>query len=214
MKNKKYINLDDVNEQHEFNNKKKKVIKKNVFERFSTKENILIFSFVLILLIIGVNLLKRFDPFKEIEYNEITVEDIINGSIIEYDRDIYWTLNEILLQFLSSNDSGNSPLGEGKVHNTYYKYEMKEYYNILTEDYKNYLGKVKYLKTANDVIKKYKNNYENLNVASNKVPIRKIYKYQKIEGDYFLIQLNTSIETYVGIKLNKELSTYSIFYLE
>lgn len=221
MSEKRYIgleDLDEINKQYEQmkkNKKKNKKERKSIFEKFSTKENIIIFSFLLIFLIIISVLIKKYNPFNKIDYRKITIGDLLIESEVNYNRDTYWILNDILLSFLySSTTNTTSANGEGSESSLYYKFSTVEYYEALTDDYQAFLSKEKYLELANKVISNFKDNYEVLVSATNIAPIRKVYKCNKYSGDLYLVKLNTSINSYIGIELFKDVSKYRIFYME
>ena len=223
MSENRYIGLEDleeINKQRELEQKNRKKYRnkkerKSIFERFSTKENIIIFSFLLIFLIIGWRLIVKFNPFSDINYRKVDINSFLENSSVENNRDVYWILNEVLLEFLYSNGvTKTSNNGESAESNSYYKYDTQAYYNVLTSDYKTYLTKKKYLELANSVINNYQENYESLVNATNEAPIRKIYKYNKLAGDYYIVRLSTSNESYIGIELMQDTSNYKIFFLE
>lgn len=221
MSEKKYIGLEDleeINKQYEQmkkDKKKNKKERKSIFEKFSTKENIIIFSFLLIFLIIISVLIKKYDPFRKIDYKNITISHLLMESVVSYDRDTYWILNDILLSFLYSGTTNTiSANGEGSESNLYYKFSTEEYYDALTDDYQKFLSEEKYLELANKLISNFKENYEVLISATNIAPIRKVYKCNQYSGDLYLVKLNTSTNSYIGIELFKDVAKYRIFYME
>lgn len=207
-KNKKKINK---------RNNKRERIKVSIFEKFTTKENIIIFSFLLIFLIIGWNLIRNFNPFREMDYRKIDAEYFLSDAIQISNRETYWILNDILLYFLHSDQAisdKSSNNGEGLESNLYYNYSTEAYYDTLTPDYQTYLSKTEYMKLADHVISNYNENYEPLVSSASEVPIRKIYQYQNENSEYYLVQLNTSNLSYIGIELFRTSSQFNIFYLE
>ena len=224
----RYIGLDDlekINRKMSENikdrkNKKNRVKKerKSIFDRFSTRENIIIFSFLLIFLILAWNLVKSYDPYDLIDYREINSSTLLNNSSREYDRDVYWILNEIVLNILYSSEVGETDIyanGEGLEESLYYKFSTIEYYDALIKDYQKYLSKEKYKEIANKVIKNYKQNYNVEFKVSTQVPIKKVYKVNNLNnGDFYLVELNTSLKSYIGIQLIRETSKFKIFYIE
>lgn len=206
---KKDISLNDIDKKNTEENIKNKGKRETIFERFSTKENIIIFSFFLIFLILIWNIIKSYDPYSKIDYRKINVETLLQNSSVEYNRENYWILNGILLRFLHSDiEKANTDNYSSS------NYSIDQYYEILNEDFGIYLNKEKFIELSSNVIEKYKSDYENLNGVDSEVPIRKIYKINNYDGDYFLVRLNTKKDTYVGIRLYKNYSTYKIFYLE
>jgi hypothetical protein len=225
MSENRYIGLEDLerinneNKQNQKNDRKNKNKGKriSVFDRLTTKENIIIFSFLLIFLLIASALIAHYNPFSTIDYRKVNSEYFLSDSTEVIDRDVYWILNDIILNVLHSGNYTSSSLsanGEGTESDLYYKYSAEEYYNVLNSDYKKYLSKKKYLELLNNVISNYNENYESLVGATSEAPIRKVYQYSKLNGDYYIVRLSTSNESYIGIQLFRESSQFSIFYLE
>ena len=221
MSKNRYIGLEELDNMNKKNEQKKKDYKikkrekRSIFERFSTKENIIIFSFLLLFLIIIWSLIKKYNPFDNINYNKSDINTFLVSSTSINDRDTYWILNDIVLNLLYSGTSNNVSInGESTESNLYYKFSTKEYYNALTSDYKKFLPEKEYINLMTNVIQKYRENYENLTSATNEAPIRKVYKYTKSSGEYYIIKLNTSIDTFIGIQLFRKESKFNIFYLE
>lgn len=221
MDKKRYIgleDLDEINRQNELlkkNSKKRKKEKRSIFEKFSTKENIIIFSFLLIFCIIGWQLINKYNPFDKVDYRKLTINDLLDNSTPDYNRENYWILNNILLEFLYSNsENTTSKNGEGSEANMYFNYNTEEYYEVLTNDYKKYLSKEKYLELSNNVITNFKENYKVLVNATNIAPIRKVYKCNIYSDNLYIVKLNTSNNSYVAIELFKDISKFKIFYME
>ena len=80
-------------------------------------------------------LLKNITKTSEgIDYKKTDITDLLIFSSTVKDRDIYWNLDGIVTEFISSYKSGTNKDIK----------ETKYYYNALDPDYKKYLGKKKY----------------------------------------------------------------------
>lgn len=183
--------------------KKQIVNKKNIFERLSTKENIVIFSFVLVILIFMSLVIKSYVKYDQINYDKVSFNSLKLFSNKINDRQTYWILNDIVDRFLNSNLTQDD--------NNKSKYCIEDYYKTLFNDYKVYLGKKEYKKLASKIILNYKDNYDNKFNLNNKVPIKNVYSINDYK-DFYLVELNTKNESYIGVKLYKNVDEYSFFY--
>ncbi len=203
MKKNKKINIDEANKYEQNIKDSMKLNKKTIFERFTVKENILIFSIILILLIIANNFVKNINVSNtKLNYKNLTAEQIIENSQVSYDREVYWRLNAILRNVLSAGDKGNHDY-DANIDLSYYKYSSDQYYKYLTNEYKKNISKIEFKNKLNKVIQKAM--YLDL-------PIEKVYKYDN--SDFYLVKLKSNEASYVGIKLMSDSNTYYIFYLE
>lgn len=216
MREIKYIGLEDIEKKENVKNKKKvfnkKRIKKDFFYIFTTKESIVIFTIVLFSFILFFALVNRYNLYSVIDYNSEDIYSLLSKSSVENDRDVYWTINDIVLEILASNYKNN--LSVNSYGETNYKFDTSDYYSLLINDYKKYLKKDKFVDLTVNLIESYGNNYENKNLSSEIVPIRKIYKCDDLNGDYYIVQLNTSTDNYIGIKLIKDVQKFNIFYVQ
>lgn len=197
MKKNNKINMNAVKN---YENNLKKENKKSIFERFTLKENIVIFSIFLILVILANNFIKNINiSGVKLNYKNLTAEKIIENSIVSYDREVYWRLNTIIQNVLSAEDETK---GQG-IDLSYYKYSSNEYYRYLTNEYKKNIGKLEFKNKLHNVISKSR---------SISMPIDKIYKFDN--SNFYLVKLKSEESAYIGINLMTDSNTYYIFYLE
>lgn len=202
MKKNKKINIDEAKKYEQNLKDSMKLNKKTIFERFTVKENILIFSIILVLLILANNFVKNINVSSvKLNYKNLTAEQIIENSQVSYDREVYWRLNTILRNVLSAENKDNNYTSN--IDLSYYKYSSDQYYKYLTNEYKKNISKVEFKNKLKKVI--HKTSYLDL-------PIEKVYKYDN--SDFYLVKLKSQEAAYVGIKLMSDSNTYYIFYLE
>lgn len=184
----------------------KKLTKRNVFERFTVKENILIFSVVLILLIIANRLIQNSGTnSNELNYKDISAEKIIEDSNVCYDREVYWRLDSIIKTILATKISDKDDIHEnsdGLVESQ--KYSINDYYHFITGRYKKNISKANFISKLKNVIAKANIEYSN--------PIDKIYQYNN--STYYLVKIKSDNDIYIGIDLLSEVNGYYIFYVE
>ncbi|MBR5228133.1 MAG: hypothetical protein IKV94_05820 [Clostridia bacterium] len=162
---------------------------------------------VIVFLIILTNLIRS-DNEAIIDYGDVeSVSDILVNATLDTDRETYYTLDAIISKFVSSY-SVNEENDEG----------YEEYYNVLHKSYRDELGKSKYKEIAKNFFDKLTITQETgmstLSYVQSERILRQIYA---IDTNTYLCVVgaeNSSKVGYIGIKLNNETNTYSIFYLE
>lgn len=175
-------------------------------DRLTNKQKILFFSLVLIVLIllsVALNSYLHADKFKTIDYKNEKINDIIKQSAEVNDTNIYWTLNDIIVKYLSNYNFDDF-------------YSNYDSYNTLTKKYKKFLDKKEYAEKYKDFVGKFvlsghltptKNDIQTYDL------INKIYKFDENAYICQLISENESIG-YIGLKLNTNSKTAEIFYIE
>ena len=218
----KYIGLDDIekiNNQNEVNkkNKKNKKNKRKIvffWEKLSIKENIIIFSFILIFFIIINGVIRYYESYNIIDYSKIEFLEFIDEN--EINREIFWNSNEIVSMLIySSNSETSKYCDREKYPKDYLKHTIDEYYDTLYDDYKKIMSKKKYDEIMNKIISNYyKDNDYNLNEFSNSV-IESVYKINsdKVPSNSYLVKIKSDIPSYIGITMNEESSTFKIFWI-
>lgn len=165
---------------------------------------LLIIVFAIITNLIRANLNSTFN------YNKISsAQELAQGAAITYDRETYYVLDSIITKFISSyapNDNSSDSV------------KYNDYFTVLDESYKKWLGKKKYSEVAENFLKRFAYVSDGA-MDSNEVVIstnviRGIYdmgnsKYMCVVGIP-----NSSDYGYIGIKLDSYDKTYEIFYLE
>ena len=126
--------------------------KQNVkMDTISSKQKLILAICFLLIIIVLLWISKQIFNKDEFDYRKITHDDFIYSGLINTDRQIYWSLNEIISNIL------NSYKNIGKEEGI----KPEDYYDVLSEDYKDYLGKGKYKKLINEFLQKFvvKNSY-------------------------------------------------------
>lgn len=206
MKKTKKIGKDDIEKIENAEKRFEKANKKTIFERFTLKENILVFSVFLILLVIANILIQNIGTnSNELNYKSISAKSIIKDSNVVYDREIYWRLDAVLKNVLSAdyNENNQNVVQNGDGVYGYYKYSADKYYNFLTSRYKKSISKSEFKKKLSSVISK---------ADSLSRPIEKIYQYNN--STYYLVKIKSDENIYIGIDLLSDVNGYYIFYVE
>ena len=159
---------------------------------------------VLICLLLLNTLLKKGRTDEFWNYDEIE-----SASLLMYlgekvtDREMYYTLENIVNQYL------NSYIDNGDEEKELYD----EYYNYLTESYRDYLSKRGYKKVAKNFLDKFY-----INIDSN---YETMYTHQilkgicKFDNDIYLCQLERKNEkSYIAFQLNESQNAFKIVYIE
>lgn len=175
-------------------------------KRVDTK--LLLFTLVLVLIVLLLlNYFFKNNGTDEIwNYKEITTAlDVMYLGQRVTDRQTYYDLESIVVQYL------NSYLAEYNGDKDTYK----DYYNYLTEDYKRYLGKRKYIKVAENFLNKFYINMDSdyINMDTTQV-LKNVYKF---DDDVYMCELysNSNEKTgYIAVRVNMNSARFNIVYIE
>lgn len=185
-------------------------------KRVTPIQNFVLLTTTLVLLIVVATVLMRLDfSKKSIDYGKADKYTFIMNSTEIKDRDIYWTLNNVIIKFLESYQSVEKMDTSFLIEYKYSGFSLEEYYEALDYDYKRYLSKKKYLEKAKNMISKMVTWNDNGFVLKTEDIISQIYKLDDYNG--YLCELNTvnKEETaYIGIIFDNEKKEYRIFYIE
>ena len=170
---------------------------------------LIMFLLILICLLIFNYFLRKTNDADNIwNYSNIdTVSTILYKGTKTTNREIYYTLNEIVTNYIEAylvTDENSS---------------WQNYYEVLSDEYNNYLNRKEYNVLAEDFLKKFYVYSEDIEIEANEYMdvqeiITKIYEF---EGNKYICVLESSITGnvgYIGIQLNEKKEIYSIFYLE
>lgn len=181
----------------------KKVKNINV-NTISSKQKLLLAICFLLIIIVLLWISKQIFKKREFDYKNMNHTDFISEGIINNDRDIYWSLNEIIVNILVTYEN----IGKDD------SIKPEDYYIVLSEDYKDYLGMSRYKKLINEFLQKFviKNSYTTT-IKTSKI-IKNVYY---LDNNRYICELSTvseENEAYIGITLNTANKTYNIFYIE
>lgn len=190
---------------------------------------ILLMLFIILILVIATSMLKanlKIDK-ESWDYSDVrkleSITEYINKDYLINNKVRYWELSNIIDKYIDTI-----------INNSEYTY--KDYYDVLTKEYKKQINREQYNKLAYDFI--YKFIYESNNSTYEKVEysVKDIYLYDdnmylcyvsvdvdemsdneiglyfKNDNEDIVVERKTA--GYIGIKLNEKNETYSIFYLE
>lgn len=161
-------------------------------------------------LAVAVNFMRN-NLNQKINYNsDDVVADLLKSATVTYDRAIYYTLEDIIVNYIYSFDPESFYLED--------QIGYEEYYEVLDETYRSKLGKAKYMETAKNFFEsvRYTNSssMDSITMTITTDIIRKIYD---LGNNQYLCLVGVENGTkfgYIGIKLDTYNTTYNIFYLE
>lgn len=173
--------------------------------------------FTLVLILIALLLLNWLLGNRKVEgmwnYEEIeTAANLIyQGERVE-DREIYYTLENIIKQYLNSyKDTYTEDVNEVKMSYT-------EYYDYLTKNYKDYLSQSEYNKVAEKFLDKFyaeaESEYEKMEFMDVEQILKEVYSF---ENGVYICRLEstyTGNEGYIAIALNTNKNAYNFVYIE
>ncbi|MDD3303672.1 MAG: hypothetical protein PHP54_02005 [Clostridia bacterium] len=181
--------------------KKEKLIDMN---QFSSKQKVLLAICFLLIVIGALMVSKLIFKKREIDYTKMNATKFIEQGELNNDREIYWSLNEIISNIISSykNIDEKDSITPDK------------FYHVLTDEYREYLGKNKFNKRMDSFLQKFiiENPYSN-SIKTTRV-VSEVYS---LSNNKYMCKLSPSkdgVEAYIGIILNTLDKTYGIFYIE
>ena len=182
----------------------------DIKDNITSKQKLLLGIVCLLLIIVVFSVLKNVTSKndKAIDYKTADEYTFLIASSEESDRDVYWTLNKIVYEYLSSYQNSYNSKIKG----------FDYYYGALDPDYKKYLGKKKYLTLSKNLIKKVLGDKADSQDDFYILPeplITKVNKLNNYDNAYFceISTLNEGENAYIGIILDTEKSKYNIFYI-
>lgn len=179
------------------------------YNSLNGKRKLLLAIIIILVIIILYHVFIKASPRgNEINYKKITAQIIIEDSTVEYDRGKISILNSIIENVFKLQESELMIEGENISKKQFYK-------AAVTNNYKNNLSFGKFKKKIDHISEKVYFGYKNKNMLNLKDIIKNVYYSPNY--DMYLIELNENYEqenTYIGIRLITETSTYYIVYLE
>jgi hypothetical protein len=182
----------------------------------NSKQRLVFFCICLILLVIGTTIITSINSDnKVIDYEKTDIYELIIDSTETKDRDIYWTLNKIILEFLKSYQTVEKMDTSDLVEYHYTGYDLDDYYKALDPEYKKFLGKKEYIEISKNMMSKMVTWNDNGFILKEQNIINTVYKLNDYEG--YICKLNTvdnKNQAFIGIILDKENNEYNIFYIK
>ena len=181
-------------------------------DEFSNKQKLAFLILILAVLVVFTLLIQKYlrqDNSRKVDYSNDSGSTLVANSDLLEDRAIFWQLNEIINSYFNSYSEYND-LGEKKKD--YFSY--KNYYDILTDDYKSKLSKSGYIEVANKFFAKFMPDAldDGDPVISEVNVLGRAYKF---DTNKYICLIQTGHElAYIGIELVPSTKNWYIFYLE
>ena len=180
----------------------------DIKDNITSKQKLALGIVCLVLIIVVFSILRSVINTSDevIDYDNTDSIDLIISSSEINDRDIYWTLNGIISNFINTYQSS-------------YNDEIKDldyYYNALDPNYKKFLGKKKYREVSNNLVTKVMGEDKDIFSTIPEPLITEVYRLNDYDNAYIcrLATQNTYTEAYIGIILDTENTKYNIFYID
>lgn len=178
-------------------------------------KKIWLFALVLLVVILGIILgIIRNNANEKIlwyNYEKFSYADLFLRAKKVEDREVYWTINDIIADFVSSYVKPGETYNDASTMPATYE----DYYNVLYENYRDHLGKKGYLEVSKTFLEKFviRNDIEAASIKSYDI-IDSIYL---VEENIYLCNLScdtNNTKAYIVLKLNSDEKTFEIMYME
>lgn len=189
----------------------------DIKENITPKQRLVLLVTILVLVIVVFSFTKKFFSKKEgIDYKNVDYSNFIVDSSETSDRNLYWTLNDILVPFLQSYQTVEKMDTSEFIEYKYTGRSLEDYYDALDKDYKNYLGKEEFISKSKEMMSKVFEKNDKGFVVKNENIIKCIYKLNNYHNAYLceINTVNTNESAFIGVVLNSETQKFSIFYIQ
>lgn len=180
----------------------------DIKDNITSKQKLVLGIVCLVLLIVVFSVLKSVINTSDevIDYENTNSIDLVISSSKINDRDIYWSLNGIVSNFINTYQSNYNDEIKGLDH----------YYNALDPNYKRFLGKKKYREVSNNLISKVMGEEAGVFSLIPEPLITDVYRLYDYDNAYIckLTTKNSEVEAYIGIIIDTENTKYNIFYID
>lgn len=183
----------------------------------SNKTILLVLTIILILLIIINYLINNLRDNKYI-YEDISVTKLMYQGEEITDRTIYYTLENIIVKYISSYYGTTSTGVEIELEEEP-EYNYQEYYEALENSYKKHLGKKEYLELSEKFLNKFyvESGDQDIEVHYYMDTYNIIKGIYRIKENTYICELYSSSNYeygYIGIVLDPPSQEYRIFIIE
>lgn len=189
----------------------------DIKENITPKQRLLLLLTMLILIIVFFSFLRNiFSKQEKIDYKNVDYSSFIVDATETSDRNLYWTLNDILLPFLQSYQTVEKMDTSEFIEYKYSGLSLEKYYKALDRDYKKYLSKKDFISKSKDLMSKVFDSNDNGFVTKTENIIKCIYKLNNYSNAYLceINTINSNESAYIGIALDSESERFSIFYIQ
>ena len=170
-------------------------------------------AFLAILMVLTFILQSIMGEKSNIDYKIEDGRALFESGYVYDDREVYWILNDIIYTFVSSYEDELTYSKINEKNNN--KYNRKEFYTVLSDEYKKNLSMSKYLEVSKNMLEKFVVGNRSLRKNNFIAQIRKL-NVTNYADNMYVCKLNTENQedSYIGIKLSPSTKNYAIFYLE
>lgn len=174
------------------------------FRKITNIQKIILGVCFLLFLWLATSIIQMVTNQNHIDYPKADADYFLEQGTEVLDREIYWTLNDIISQYIHSYRFTEGGDGE---------YTPSDYYKALSLSYQSFLGKRKYQTTATTFFKKFEiDTGEEKNMKVTQI-ISSVYQMK--ENEYFCQLSGTNDQVaYIGILLKPHEEKFEIFYIE
>lgn len=195
--------------------KKKRIMNKllNIKDATYQEKLMLALAFLAILMVLTFILQSIMGEKSNIDYKIEDGRALFESGYVYDDREVYWILNDIIYTFVSSYEDELTYSKINEKNNN--KYNRKEFYTVLSDEYKKNLSMSKYLEVSKNMLEKFVVGNRSLRKNNFIAQIRKL-NVTNYADNMYVCKLNTENQedSYIGIKLSPSTKNYAIFYLE
>lgn len=195
--------------------KKKRIMNKllNIKDATYQEKLMLALAFLAILMVLTFILQSIMGEKSNIDYKIEDGRALFESGYVYDDREVYWILNDIIYTFVSSYEDELTYSKINEKNNN--KYNRKEFYTVLSDEYKKNLSMSKYLEVSKNMLEKFVVGNKSLRKNNFIAQIRKL-NVTNYADNMYVCKLNTENQedSYIGIKLSPSTKNYAIFYLE
>lgn len=189
----------------------------DIKDNITPKQRLVFFITLLIFIISIFYFMKNYvSNNKGIDYKNVDYNTFINESTETSDRNLYWTLNNILLAFLNSYQSVEKMDTSALIEYKYSGRSLESYYDVLDDKYKKSLSKKDFIIKSKEIMSSMCTFNDNGFSMKSEDIIKNIYKLNNYE-DTYLCRLNTvdqNKKAYIGIRLDSKSGKFDIFYIQ
>ncbi len=189
------------------------------FNKLTQVQKIVVLIIILVFVFLMYNMFKNLSynmSRKKIDYSNVKGETLILTLSKDTSKATYYSLEDAIVKYLKSYKDIDGQIGI-KSEEKYISY--KDFYSIVTLDYKKYLGEFKYQEVANNFLDKFSikttiSDEDEYDSVDTKDVIKNVYVFD--ENRYICEVSNSTkkITGYIGIELNPSNSKWYIFYIE
>lgn len=189
------------------------------FNKLTQVQKIVVLVIILVFVFLMYNVFKTVSynmSRKKIDYANVKGETLVLTLSKNTSKATYYSLEDAIIKYLKSYKDTDGEIGI-KSEDKFVSY--KDFYSIVTLDYKKYLVKSKYQEVANDFLDKFSikttiSGEDEYDSVDTKDVIKNVYVFDKNRYICEVSNSSKKVTGYIGIELNPSNSKWYIFYIE